>query len=130
MKTPKNEKKSRYPKEVDDAIAFLRSMLELVDERRWSHVDDYFAGATLGLAQAILGPKMEREAKAIADARWAIDAAADLLEGFPHPIDRMPVAILKGAVAMIETSLQAAQGEQLAEVHHPATSNQEREINP
>jgi 2-keto-4-pentenoate hydratase len=105
---------SQYPREVADAIAFLHSMLELVDARRWSQVTDYFAGATLGIAGEILGPKKEPEAKAIEDARNAIDSAGAFLEEFPHT-DHIPAAVLKGAVAMIETTLRASQ-----EMPHPS----------
>ncbi|SRR6266849_6960881 len=132
---------SKLPKEVDDAIAFLHSMLELVEARRWSHVTDYFALATVGMADEILrraaagssaplSPAMEPRAKAIEDARWAIDAASALLEDLPHPRDRVPVRILKGAVTMIETSLRSVQEEHLAAAPHPSRSNQEGEVRP
>ena len=123
----KREKKSQHPKgEVEDAIAFLHSMMELVDARRWSRLTDYFARATLGLADEILGPKKEPEAKAIEDARQAIAAARTLLEEFPpQQHDRVPVPIWKGTITMIETAVRAAQEEYLAEVSHPSTAKQE-----
>ncbi len=41
--------------------------------------------------------------EAINTARGAIEAAGALLQELPHPRDRVPTSILKGAVAMIET---------------------------
>lgn len=111
---------SQPPREVDDAISFLHSMLSLIEVRGWNDVEEQFALAMTGMADKILGPSSESivgeptgKAKAIDDARRAIDAAAQLLEDLPLPRDRVPTWILKGAVMMIEATVRSARGEQV-----------------
>jgi len=100
---------SQYPREVDDAIAFLRSMLSLAEARGWTTVTEYFAGATLGMALEILGPDKDG---LIEDARDAIDAAGAFIEELRPPLLRggVPISVLKGVVAMIETAIRTARG--------------------
>ncbi len=96
-----------HPREVDDALAFLHSMVDLVEARGLDHVDDQFALTMTAMAAKIMSPYepwtgTHDRTKAIDDAREAIDAVDNLLEE-----ERIPTSILKGAVAMIETTIKA-----------------------
>ncbi len=98
---------SHHPREVDDAIAFLHSIIDLLDARGLEYVDDQFALTMTGMAAHILSPGelgvvTPHRTKAIDDAHKAITAVAALLEE-----SRIPTSVLKGAVAMIETTIRA-----------------------
>ncbi len=106
---------SQHPREVDDAIAFLHSMIGLLEARGCDHVDDQFACTMIGMSGRILEPNEPRtgtrnRTKAIADAFSVLSAVGSLLEELPCSSDRLPISILKGLVAMIETTIRAERG--------------------
>lgn len=115
---------SQPPREVGDAIAFLYSMIDLIEARGWDHVDEQFVSTMMGMATRILVPwdcPVSPE-KTIANVRSAIDAASGFLEELGG---RVPTPILKGAVTMIETTARAARGEQV-ETATRASSHQRK----
>jgi len=98
---------SHHPREVDDALAFLHSMMDLLDARGLEYVDDQFALTMTGMAAHILSPYdmwpvTAQRTKVIRDAEEAIAAIGVFLEE-----SRIPTSILKGAVAMVETTIRA-----------------------
>jgi hypothetical protein len=87
-----------------EAIAFLRSMLKLVERRRLRYVDEQFGLTMTAMAHWMLDPE-----DVIKDSRHkdAINAATGLIEEFLLPgSPGVPVSVLKAVVMVIEEALQ------------------------
>src|ERR1700687_4420787 len=99
-----------------EAIAFLRSMLKLVERRGLRHVDQQFGLSMTAMASAILSPdnrtRDSRAQKAVNGATYFVDE-----------IQCVPVSVLKAMVLVIE--------EEMAEPkHEPTTTGTSSEATP
>ncbi len=86
---------------ANDAIAFLRSMVKLVDARGWREVHFEFTNFVIGMAETILDPEPGWQGK-----RARLDHnghASELFEGFK----RVPVPVFKGIMSLLERELRA-----------------------
>jgi hypothetical protein len=76
---------------VEDASAFLRSMVKLVGRRGRSEVDGEFIRTMLAMADAILAPHLS-----------IAGAAPDFFDSFP----RVPATLFKDVLALVERELR------------------------
>lgn len=84
-----------------DAIAFLHSMVKLVDERGWREVHFEFANCVLCTADTILVPDPESR-----DQRARLDHGGHVSEMF-ETFKRVPVPVFKGIMSLLERELRA-----------------------
>jgi len=94
-------------KRADDAIAFLRSMLDLVDShRRLLSFDKQFASCLLGMTTQILEPGPGYVSRQFLETHRAMTAAAMVLE----ECSQVPKPLLKGVMKLLEATLQGVRG--------------------
>ncbi len=97
-----NQLEKKTPEQ--EVIAFLRSMLKLLERRGLRYVDQQFGLSMTAMANAILKPEDFRKASRHSD---AINAAAGLIDEFSVPHSRgVPVSVLKAVAMVIEEALQ------------------------
>jgi len=98
MKTPKK------PTPEQEAIAFLRSVLKLVERRGLRQVDEQFGFAMMAMANAILTPDDTLQRSRHSS---AINSVVGFIEEFSMPHSPgVPISVLRAAVMVIEEALQ------------------------
>ncbi len=86
---------------ANDAIAFLRSMVKLVDARGWREVHFQFTNCVICAADTILNPNPgEQGEHARLDPNGSV---SELFEEFK----RVPVPVFKGIMSLLERELRA-----------------------
>src|SRR5712692_3554696 len=85
---------------ANDAIAFLRSMVKLVDARGWREVHFEFANCVLCTADTILASDQELRGE-----RAHLDGGGHVAEVF-EVYERVPVPVFKGILMLTESELR------------------------
>jgi hypothetical protein len=94
---------AKKPTPEQDAIAFMHSMLELLERRGLRYVDEEFGRAMMGMAIWIVTPDNGTNEGGIED---ALNAGYTFLEEFPNVGHGLPVEVLRAAVMMAEVGMR------------------------